>query len=189
MDDEARHVVDVDEHIGAEGDAVEGLGRPAVGEGRAEPLVDDPGAGGEVPLLVELAVVGQVGLRRDPEDLAAVEEDGAVVEAVAVAKGGAHDDERQQVGGGPGEVDEGRLDLAEQHVLQEQVVDGVAGEAQLGEERDRRPLLAHVPGPLEDRRGIGPRVGHRHRQRARGHPREAVAVEVAEVAIRHGASL
>jgi len=82
VDHEARHVVDVDEQVGAEGDPVEDRGVLALGEGRPEPLVDDAGAGGEVPLFVELAVVGQVGLRGDADDLAAVDEDCAVVEAV-----------------------------------------------------------------------------------------------------------
>ena len=149
MDDQARHVVDVDEQVGAEGDAVEHFSVLALGEGRPEPLVDDARAGGEVPLLVELAVVGQVGLRGDADDLAAVDQDRAVVEAVAMAKGGAHHDEGQQVGGASGELDERGLDLAQQHVLQEQVVDGVAGDAELGEERDRRPLPTDVAGPLE----------------------------------------
>src|SRR5699024_11046459 len=135
-----------------EGDAVEEVALRAGGEGRPEPLVDDAGPGGEVALLVELAVVGRIGLRRDPEDLATVDEDGAVVEAVAVAKGGADGHERQQVGGAPREVDESGLDVAEEDVLEEQVLDGVAGEAELGEDRDSDTLIVQRAHLLERRR-------------------------------------
>ena len=58
---------------------------------------------------------------------------------------GAHDDEGEQLGGGLGDGDDGVVDGLEQDVLQEQVVDGVAGQRQLGEERHRDALVVALP--------------------------------------------
>ena len=58
-------------------------------------------AGGDLPPLVELAVVRQVGLRHDAEDPAAVDDHRAVVDPVPVAQRRADDQHRQQVGRWP----------------------------------------------------------------------------------------
>ena len=91
----------------------------------------------EPAALVELAVVGQVGLRRDAEDLAAVDHDRAVVDPVALHERRADDEHRQQVGARLDDLGERLLHRVEQRVLEEEVVDGVAAQAQLGEHRHR----------------------------------------------------
>ena len=106
-------------------------------------------AGREPAPLVELAVVRQVGLRRDAEDPAAVDDDRAVVDPVAVLERRADHDHRQQVGGGLDELGDRRTHRREEGVLQEQVVDGVAGQAELGEHRDRHALLVQRADLLE----------------------------------------
>ena len=50
-----------------------------------------------------------------------------------------HDDHWQQVGAGPGDRRQSLVHGVQQHVLPEQVVDGVPGEGELGEHRDRYP--------------------------------------------------
>ncbi len=137
-------------------------------------------AGGELAALVELAVGRQVGLRRHPEHPAAVHHDGAVVDAVAVPEGGADDEHRQQVAGALDHGGQGGLDGVQQRVLQQQVLDRVAGEGQLGEDGDRDAVLVAGPGLAEDGVGVGRRVGQRGALRARGDAREPVPVDRGE---------
>ena len=112
--------------------------------------------------------------------------DGAVVQCVVLAQGRAHDEEGQQVGAGLDDGGEGLLDVIEQHVLQEEIVDGVAGDAQLGVDGDgdaARVKLACCVNDfarvLEGARGV-------HGQGHGGDAREALVVEGMEV---HGSPL
>jgi hypothetical protein len=89
-----RHVAGREEQVGSERHL-------PTGEGQHGPYVV---ARREVPSLVELPVRRQVRLRRHPEDLASVQHDRAVVDAVAPGEGGAHDDHRRKLGGGLGEA-------------------------------------------------------------------------------------
>jgi hypothetical protein len=76
VDDEAGHVVGGEQEVGAE---------RVTGAADAD-LAALADTGGELPPLVELAVGRRVGLRYDAEDRAAVDDDGAVVDPVAVAQ-------------------------------------------------------------------------------------------------------
>jgi hypothetical protein len=104
VDRQVGQVGGAEDEVRAEGDVpvLVGAGPVRAGEHRAAGVV----TAGEPALLVELAVVGQVDLGHDAEDLAAVQDDGAVVEAGPAADRGAHDDDRAQLGGGPGQVDD-----------------------------------------------------------------------------------
>ena len=158
--------------------------------GRAPPIADRlaavPVARGEMPLLVELAVVRQVDLRHDAEQPAAVDGERAVVEPAAdgaaarrpaAPAAGPADPATQRV--------DGVLDRVEQRVLQQQVVDRVAGEREFGEHGERRPCGRtgpRAPARLRrwppDRRA---RSGSCRRRRARNR-----AVEGAERRIHSG---
>ena len=149
----------------------------------AEPIQESPPvvARGEVPPLVELAVGRQVGLGRDAEHPAPVHDHRAVEHPGAVHERRPHDDDRQQVGGRCGQLLDGRLDLGQQGVLEQQVVDGVAAQGELGEDRHGHALVMAGAHLGQHRGEIGPRVGHRHRHRARGHAGEALGVRRGEV--------
>ena len=129
---------------------------PAEHDGAAAAVV----AGGELPALVELPVVRQVRLRRDAEDPAAVDHDRAVEEPVAVPQRRPDDEHRPQVRRRRDQLGDRRLHRVEQRVLQEQVVDRVAGQRELGEDRDRDALLvaARAPAPAP-RAAFAARVG------------------------------
>ena len=144
------------------------------------------GAGGEVPLLVELAVGREVHLGRDPEDRAPVDHDRAVVEPVQAAQRCADHEHRAQVAARLDQVGHGLLDRVEQGLLEQQVVDRVAGQAELREDRDRHAVL--VTGARLGQHGgrVGGRVGDGHGHGAGGDPREALGVGREEV---HGSSL
>src|SRR5579872_4291870 len=58
---------------------------------------DNPGARGEMPPLVELAIVRQIGLRRDSKDGAAMDNDGRVVEPTFDSQRRAEHERRKQI--------------------------------------------------------------------------------------------
>ena len=108
MDRQARDVFGFEEEVGAEG------GGAACHADGVAGLVQ---AGGELSGLVKLPVVGQVDLGDDAQDGASVDGDRAVEEAVAVAKRGADENDRQQVGAGFGQGGDGAFDGVKQCVL------------------------------------------------------------------------
>ena len=144
------------------------------------------GHGDEVALLVELAVVRQVGLGDDRQHAAAVDGDGAVVQGVVLAQGRTHDEEGQQVGAGLDDLSEGLLDVIEQHVLQEKVVDGVAGHAQFGENAHRDAARIKLAGGVDDLARVLERASGVHGQGHGGNARKTLIVEGMEV---HGSPL
>ena len=86
---------------------------------------DRVGAGDEVPLLVELAIVRQVGLRDHTQHLAAMHDDGGVVESARDAQRRTDDQHREKLARRLDHLGDRPLDLVEQRVLQQQVLDGV----------------------------------------------------------------
>ncbi len=137
-------------------------------------------AGGELAALVELAVVGQVGLRHDAEDAALGEDDGAVVEQGVDLEGEADDaDERQP----PRRVEDHcqRLQTGvEEGALVEEVLAGVGRQAQLGEEGERGALVGRLAQEGDGLLGVVDRIGHADRRQGDRHTHEVVVVEVEE---------
>ncbi len=177
VQDQARHVGRPEEQVGPERHL-----HPTEDDRRAAAVV----AGREVAALVELPVGRQVGLRRHPEHAAAVHHDGAVEDAGAVPQRCPDDEHHAEVDGAGDEVGDRLLDRVEHGLLQQQVVDGVAGQGELGEHRDRDAVVGARACLGQHRRGVGPRVRDRRGDRARRDPREALVVRRGEV---HGSSL
>ena len=74
--------------------------------------------------------------------------------------------------------------------LQYEVVDGIPGQAEFGEDRDGHGVVVAFAGGLENSPGIRGGVTDAHRDRARRNARKAVAVGVAErKAVGHHPSL
>ena len=117
---------------------------------------------------------------------AAVDGDGAVVQGVVLAQGRTHDEEGQQVGAGLDDLGEGLLDVIEQHVLQEKVVNGVAGDAQLGEYAHRDAARIKLAGCVDNLARVLERAGGVHGQGHGGNARKTLVVEGMEV---HGSPL
>ncbi len=119
-------------------------GARLAGDGDLQP--GDAVAGGELPALVELPVVRQVQLGHHAEHLAAVDDDRGVEQPGLVPQRRADDEHRQQVGR---RLDDGRqavVHRVEQGVLAQQIVDGVAGQRQFREQRDRDALRPSSAG-------------------------------------------
>ena len=121
------------------------VGRPEDQVGPERHLVAVDGDRGAVPIvtgsepaaLVELPVGRQVGLRRHAQHPAPVDHHGAVEHPRALHQRRTDHEHRHQVGTRRDDLGDRRAHAREQRVLQDQVVDRVAAQAQLREHRHR----------------------------------------------------
>lgn len=154
-------------------------------ERRLEPADGDQPAlvvaGGQLPTFVELAVVGHIGLGHHTQHGAAVDDHRGVVHPVTESQRGADHQHRQQFRRGRRQVGQRPFHRVEQGVLQQDVLDRVAGQGQLGKHRQRHALVVAFPGGAQHRRRVGVGVGERRVQRAGGHADEPVLVDAVEV--------
>ena len=137
--------------------------------------------GRHLAALVELPVGGQVRLGRHPKHNAAMNDHGSVVDPVPVTQRGADHQHRQQLGGSRDDITQGVLDGVEQHVLQQDVLDGVPGQRQLREDGQGGTVVVALASQPQHRRGIGRRVADRGVVGARGDTGKALAVGVVEI--------
>ncbi len=173
------HVQSQPRHVGGVEDQVWPEGYVAAGHpDRRTPAVV---TGREPATLVELAVGRQVGLRRDAQHLASVDDDCAVEHASAVHERGADDQDGEQICRRLDDVGDGLVHALQQGVLQEQVVGGVAGERQLREDGDGDALLVALAGLGEDGAGVGGGIRERHGDGAGGDPGESLGVRRVEL--------
>ena len=83
--------------------------------------------------LVELTIVGQIGLWHDAKDLSSLHHYGAVQEQVARHHGSAHDGDNVLVQGEVKKTHNALLTGVQQHLLAEEVLAGIARHRQFGE--------------------------------------------------------
>ena len=100
----------------------------------------------ELAALVKLAVVGQIGLGRDPEEAPSVNHDSGVEELPLEAEWSTDDDRGGQAAAPLDEARERLLDAVEQGVLMKQVVIAVGRDAELGKDRQDGAVLGCVAG-------------------------------------------
>ena len=109
--------------------------------------VDDGVAGGaELALLVVLAVLGQVALRHDPEHAPAVDHDGGVEQRASTISGAPTTITGADLAAGGEQLADRVPHGVEQRLLVEEVLDRVAGEAELREGDHAAPGLGARPG-------------------------------------------
>ncbi len=133
-----------------------------------------------MPSLIELAVGRQVRFRHHAENVAAMDDDSAVVDAMTKAQRRPDDQDGHQPRGGFNDRGEPALDGIEQRILLDQVLDRIAGQAQLGENRDRRRLLVAGIGRCQDSPGVGRGIGDMGRGDTGRHARKSVSVDRVE---------
>jgi hypothetical protein len=138
-------------------------------------------AGRDLAALIELAVGRQIRLGRHTQYRAAVDEDGGVVNTMPIAQRGTDNQHRQQVSRSGDDVGQGILDGVQQHVLQQDVLDGIPGQRQLRENGHRDAVVVAQLSKPEHRGRVGRRVADRGVVRARGDPGKPLAVGVVEV--------
>ena len=180
MEGQAGDVVDLEQEVRPEGDPRYRLG--AVGAAAHTGQLDalHPGGQGvtgrEVPLLVKLPVGGQIGLGGDTAHPSALNDQGAVVETVPQTQGRADDEGGQEVCAGGAQGLDGGEHVGQEDIGQEEVVDGVAGQAQLGEGGQADTVVGQGAGLLDDGGGVGSRIDRHHGQGDGGDTGEALVV-------------
>ena len=170
-DGESRHLRAAEHQTG--GEVHRRLSRE--GDGAARPPQVLPG--GKPAGLVELTVVGDMGLGHQAEELPPADYRGAVVELVPVPHGQAQSRHHVQVLGGLQYGGEGLLGAPEQGVLQKQIAAGVPGEAELGQGQHPHSLCRRLPHQVEAGLGVVPAVRHFDSRRARRRLDKAVSHE------------
>ena len=158
-----------DEHVGAERDpAPEQLDGVRARRGR----------GLEPAWLVELAVAGQVRLRGHRDGAAAVERDGAVVEAAVQQERRADRDDEVPRRGRSRQVGERVEHAAQERLLEEEVAAGVGRQPQLGADGVLGPVLVDSGQGAHVGVGVEGRVRHADLGDAHADAREAVPANV-----------
>ena len=148
-------------------------------------VAEHVGAGDEMPLLVELAIVRQVGLWHHAQHLAAMDDDGGVVEAARDPERRADDQDREELARGLDDLGDRPLDLVQQRVLQQQVLDGIGGQAEFGEDHDGGARLVALRGELQGLGEIVGGIGHAGARHAARHAHELMGIERVEIGHRN----
>jgi hypothetical protein len=138
------------------------------------------GRDAEITFLVELAVIGQEGFGNDPEHVAALDHDSAIVERAAHANWRAHYEDREKAFAFSFEPSQRSVDRIEQRILEQEVVDGVAGERKLWRQQHGRLGLVRFAPERQNTLGVCHGICRRDDRRAGGDAHEAVRVEVLE---------
>src|SRR4051812_28267053 len=138
----------------------------------------------ELTPLVELPVVGQVGLRHDAEQPPLADEGAAVIEEPVDRDRQTDEGRDRQPARGGEQFAQRVLRRLQQRSLVKQVVACVGREAKLGEHREHRLLACRAAHQLDGRVEIRRRVADTDARGGEGHAREVVAVKAQKVA--HG---
>jgi hypothetical protein len=127
-----------------------------------------------------------VRLGRRAQQPPAVHDGRDVVDAVPVAHRQAYEKHREQVRRARDDLGERRVGGVEEGVLQQDVLERVAGQRQLREDDQPHALVVALPRGGQHGRGVGRRVADHGTQRGGRHAQEAVPVEGAKVLGGHG---
>ena len=145
-------------------------------------------AGGEMPPLVEFAVIRQEDFRHDPEHMAAVDRDRAIVEPPLPPQRRPDDKDRTQVFACRDQPLDLRLYRIEHRVLEQQIVDRIGRQRQLGKHHQRDPRRVAVAQERQRLVAVPGRLGDGDLRHARADPHELVTVRGKEGRHRTGCS-
>ena len=167
---------------------MEGEGRVALGgeekigaEGRFDAChrdrrAGDAGTGGEMPPLVELAIVRQKDLRHGAEQHAPMDDDAAIEEASRMPQRRADDRDGIELAARREQPLDLAFDLVEKRVLEQQILDCVSRQTQFGKEHHRDALVMPGGEEFEDLVGILQRLGDGGPRNAGGDPDQLMRV-------------
>ncbi len=150
---------------------------------------DRLGGRGELPALVEFAVVRQVALRHGAEQPASMHQHGAVEQAVVGPERQPDGDRKRQVAARLDQRAECRERGVEQRILLEQVLVGIGREAEFGKHGEHGALAGCLPREAHGLRQVDARGGHLDAWRGDRDPGEPVPVDRLERRLRGGAGL
>ena len=132
-------------------------------------------------LLVELAIVRQVQLRGDTQDLASVDRYRTVVEGTIVANRGTNNEDRQQILRLNSNAMQSLSHFIQHDILKQQIINGVAGNAQLGKDGRGNTLGIKLASNVNDLVSVSKWLSGMNRNRHRSNAREALIVKRMEV--------
>ena len=144
-------------------------------------LAADTLARAEMPALVIFAVVGKENLGHDAEQATALHRHGAIVDAAAVSERRSEEGESAQRRRFLDDPRDRLHHAVEQRVLQQEIIDRVGRERELGEHQNGHAALVARSQHPQDRRGIGGGVSDRDACSAGGNAREAMAIDGVEL--------
>ena len=136
----------------------------------------------ELAFLVELAVIGDVGLRDDPQNAPARHHHGAVEQASLEPERRPDDEQRGPAARRPHEGCGGVQHRSEESLLLMQILQRVPGQRQLREQHDRGALPGGAGVQPFDLRRVGCGIGERHARDRHGGAHEIVRIEIEEAA-------
>ena len=175
--DEVGDIAGGEDQVGAEGRA---LARDVDAEaGQTQPAR-------EPALLIIFAVIGQEDLGDDAEDAAPRDRERAIIDAPVAPQRRADQQHRLELRAGLHDRRDPRLSRIEQRVLQMQIVDGVAGDIELGKDQQVRAGFVAGFGQLDRRAPIGGRIARGRDGGADARADHPLAVErIKGVSLRH----
>ena len=168
VEHEIGHAACGEHEIGAEGHGLPGQRGLATG---------DAEAGREPSMLVVLAVVGQECLRHRAGDAAVRDDHGAVVQALVAPHRRADDEGARELARRRHEVGDRALHAVEQRLLQEEVVDRVGRQPELGEQHEVDRAFLAFAQEFQSLAGITRGIADGDPRRARGDPHHALAMD------------
>jgi hypothetical protein len=137
-------------------------------------------SGTELATLVELTVVGKIGLDGYPDDPSPVQDDPAIEETGIDLKRGAYDEDQVEGGRLASDLFDSTEDTTEKRLLVEEVIVGIGGEAQFRKEGKHGMTRRSLPGEENGLIGIEPGIGDLYRGDTDRGPDEAMVVEIEE---------
>ncbi len=167
MEDEVGQIARGEDQVGAEW---RGLA------GNIDVEIAQAGAGSKPALLVEFAVVRQEGFRHHPEQPAARDDRGAIIQPTIAPQRNPDQQDRAKRAAGGNDIRQRGLGCIEQRVLQQEIVDRIGRQAKLGKHRQVDAAGIGVARQRDRRGDIGRDIGGRCQRRARHHPHETVTV-------------
>ena len=120
-------------------------------------------------LLVELTVIGQVGLRHNTEHMAFLNDDGTIEQQITDGHGGSDDGDDVELVGELKEFHDRHLGSIEQHMLAEEILTSVASEAKLREDDDLHALPFGLRDEVLDVLDVFIAVGDTDKRHCRSH--------------------
>ena len=132
---------------------------------------------GDLPAFVKFPISGQIGFRHDAEHAPAMDDERRIVEPAGMAQRRAHDQHGQQLSRGLDQTANRLFHRIQHRILEQQILDRIAGQGQFREHRHRHAALVAIARGGQHGIGIAGRIRQRRLDGAGGHTGEPLGVK------------
>ena len=129
--------------------------------------------------LIELAIIGQILLGRQAQQLARAAHGGAVVDVLGHRNGKTDRKDDRQLASLIEDAHKRRLAGMQQRAVMEQVRRGIAGQVKLGQHKRTNAALGSLANSRQCHLGIALDIGHANPRRSRRHTQKAIVLNLA----------